>query len=272
LTCKNCDGAQVVDKLKELSGTAAPVAAAPAADVPQGKINQNDPESALWNEVKATNTVDDYQTYLSQYPKGKYIALAKNHIKKLQEDALNETSRKEQQEWDAAEKANTENNFQSYLNDYPQGRYIGLAQVKIRKLQADAAVKQQEAARQRAAAEKAQQELVLQNLPRQTELPKGFVSQGGLTWMPISFEKNWSDANAYCSNTAINGQTGWRLPKRDELKALYDSGAMKDHGWTLGFTWSSTSYSAGYHYFVFLSDGSVAAYNDTFYNYVTCVR
>lgn len=73
------------------------------------------------------------------------------------------------------------------------------------------------------------------------EAQKGYISQGGLTWMPISFSKNWADANAYCNNTAINGQAGWRLPTTDELKALRASGAMKEQGWKLGTTWASES-------------------------------
>jgi hypothetical protein len=101
---------------------------------------------------------------------------------------------------------------------------------------------------------------------------RGYVSQGGLTWMPVSFDKNWSNANAYCTNTAINGQTGWRLPTKDELSALYNSGAMKDHGWTLINTWSSTPNSTGYHYGVSLGDGHVYAGIDTGYTNVTCVH
>lgn len=103
--------------------------------------------------------------------------------------------------------------------------------------------------------------------------PKGFVSQGGLTWMPVNdSRKTWSDANAYCTNTAINGQTGWRLPTKDELKSLYDSGAMNGQGWTLGVTWSSTSNGAGHPYTVYLSNGDVRWDFDATYNYVSCVR
>lgn len=100
-----------------------------------------------------------------------------------------------------------------------------------------------------------------------------FVSQGGLTWMPINASaKTWSGANAYCNNTAINGQTGWRLPTKDELSALYNSGAMKDQGWTLFYTWSSTSDSAGSHYSIHLINGDVVVYDDINDNFVTCVH
>lgn len=107
---------------------------------------------------------------------------------------------------------------------------------------------------------------------RAAAMPKGFVKQGGLTWMPISFNKNWSEANAYCSNTAINGQNGWRLPTKDELSALYNSGAMKDQGWRLDNTWSSTPDVSGRHYYGGLSVGGVYSGGDTSLDYVTCVR
>ena len=48
-----------------------------------------------------------------------------------------------------------------------------------------------------------------------------YVSQGGLTWMPITsqgMKMNWDKANSYCANTTINGQSGWRLPTKDELR------------------------------------------------------
>ena len=105
------------------------------------------------------------------------------------------------------------------------------------------------------------------------KLPQGYVSQSGLTWMPINdSHKIWADANDYCTNTSINDQSGWRLPTKDELIALYNSGAMKDQGWTLSLTWSSTPGSAGGHYVVGLHDGFVLWGGDTNGHYVTCVR
>ena len=90
--------------------------------------------------------------------------------------------------------------------------------------------------------------------------------------MPVTFYKPWAEANAYCNNTAINGQTGWRLPTKDELKALYDSGAMKGQGWMLTFTRSSTPIDARRHYVVYLDRGNVSVNDDILYGYVTCVR
>jgi hypothetical protein len=104
------------------------------------------------------------------------------------------------------------------------------------------------------------------------KLPEGFVKQGGLIWMPQSFDKPWLDANAYCNNTAINGKTGWRLPTKDELKALYDSGE-RHLGRNGVSTWSSTLGVSGEHYvFLLLYGKEIESSNDRSYSYVTCVR
>ena len=148
LACKGCDAFQVVDKLKELSGAPAPAASPAALDSEAPTVasgNATDAETALWNEVKTTSILDDYQTYLTQYPKGKYVALAKSRIKKVQEEAANEAVRKEQQAWQAAEQAGGETDYQGYLNGYPQGKYAGLAQIKIRKLKNDIAAREEQA-------------------------------------------------------------------------------------------------------------------------------
>ena len=101
-----------------------------------------------------------------------------------------------------------------------------------------------------------------------------YVVQGGLTWMPTtSFKDNWANANAYCTSTTINGQTGWRLPTRAELSALITSGAMAIRvGSELGRLWSSTLFSAGNHSIVALDNGIVYGKNDTWLYTVSCVR
>ena len=99
-------------------------------------------------------------------------------------------------------------------------------------------------------------------------LPAGYVSQGGLTWMPASATPyNYAQASALCAGT-INGQTGWRLPTTAELSALSASGVANGWGWTGGGTWSST----GNHDTVVLSDGRIGWNDGTGLNSATCVR
>jgi hypothetical protein len=116
----------------------------------------------------------------------------------------------------------------------------------------------------------------------------GYVYQGGLTWRPPTGSTpdsavTWAEANAYCDSTTINGQSGWRLPTKDELKDLYASGAIKNWGGKLGQFWSSTTswFAANgdpFHtyYRVYLADGDDDTVNTRGYSpvfgYVTCVR
>ena len=146
IPCKNCDAFQVVDKLKELVGTPAPVeATAPAAEAPQTKVNLNDPDGALWTEAQRGNTVEDYQVYLDSYPKGKYVPLAKARIKKLKEAAQATAEQQEQQAWDNAQQEDSEASYGFYLKSYPNGRFVGLAKVRSNKLKNDIATREEAA-------------------------------------------------------------------------------------------------------------------------------
>jgi len=139
LTCQYCNAYQVVEKLKELTGMTAPATQrASAAPAPLSSEslesplvgNPNDPENALWTGVRGTNSVDDYETYLAQYPNGRYAALAHNLINKLKESEA-------EQAWQTANKAGEESDYQNYLSKYPQGKYAELAKIKYNKLKVE---------------------------------------------------------------------------------------------------------------------------------------
>jgi len=105
----------------------------------------------------------------------------------------------------------------------------------------------------------------------------GYVTQGSLTWMPVTLSYSWANANTYCTTTTINGVTGWRMPTQLELQVLYNaypnnSLALTGQGWTLTNTWSSTQASAGTHYGHNLYNGiGVLDYDTTSYH-VSCVH
>lgn len=149
--CKNCDVFQVVEKLKELSGTS--LANQTEVDEAPVRTKANDPESALWSEVQKGNSIDDYTAYLSQYPKGKYLALAKSRIKKLTETADAELSQQDQSAWESANATASIASYQRYLESYPKGQFAALAQVRLNKLNTEAAQARQ---RQEAVAPAAQ--------------------------------------------------------------------------------------------------------------------
>ena len=91
-------------------------------------------------------------------------------------------------------------------------------------------------------------------------MPTGYVSQGGLTWMPLtSTLYTYAQAVTLCSGT-INGLNGWRLPTEQELINLGNSGAMNGQGWSLGVDlWSATPNPniANNYYLVYLPNPSL---------------
>ena len=114
-----------ISQLKKQAQKPAPVIATP-------QPAQEDSENALWGEVQKGNSAEDYQAYLSQYPKGKYLALAKTRLKKLQDEAAEQTriareaaakerAEQEQSAWDNANSSASEESYQSYSTPTRKG-------------------------------------------------------------------------------------------------------------------------------------------------------
>lgn len=182
------------------------------------------------------------------------------------------------------DKAKALKRAEAYLDKYGKnGKYYGQVIEIMSRLQgevekeakaraaaeAEARRKAEAEAQARAAQAAAQAAAVAEEELRKN--PK-YVTQGGLTWMPVrEIRYAYEQASSLCGGT-INGQRGWRLPTKDELLSLYNSGAMKGLGWTLGDTWSSTPSGHGFHYGVYLLHGSYGSNNGLGDYYVSCVR
>lgn len=100
-----------------------------------------------------------------------------------------------------------------------------------------------------------------------------FVLQGGVQFMPVTRIDTWTNANAFCTTSTINGSSGWRLPLQAELTQLAASGVLAGQGWTLGSTWTSSASAANAHNTVNLATGAVVnSEMDSNGAYVGCVR
>jgi formylglycine-generating enzyme required for sulfatase activity len=130
-----------------------------------GKPVPSNPEDALWTAVEKGNTADDYDAYLSQYPKGKYIALAKQRKQKFHELATQQAQQKEQTSWSEAENGNSIESYTQYINQYPQGQFSALANNRLKKVRDDAAT-------QAALREKAEREAAELNAWKKAEASK----------------------------------------------------------------------------------------------------
>jgi len=147
LACQYCNAYQVVEKLKELSGVATQAAQQASTAPVYQPIEQlespiigdpNDSENSLWSGVRSTNSIEDYDTYLAQYPNGRYVALAHSLIKKLQDAAAD-------QAWQTANKAGSESDYRNYLDQYPQSKYTELAKTKFNKLKLERETREENA-------------------------------------------------------------------------------------------------------------------------------
>jgi formylglycine-generating enzyme required for sulfatase activity len=164
-----------------------PATAVPPAPTLSKPVAADDPETAFWNEVKASGSKEYYEAYLKSYPKGKYVSLAKLELKKIDDAekaqrAKDAAERKAQQAkaeaekqaaaerekqerikadqdaWEAAKKESTVTAYAGYLSSHPQGRYAGLAQVARQKAEKETAEREkQEVARREREAKEAEQ-------------------------------------------------------------------------------------------------------------------
>lgn len=147
--CENCSEFQVVDKLKELSGpapvasaasdTPSPIALPAVPTAPKLSAAANDADSQTWAEIVKGNTPEDYQLYLDSYPQGRYAKQAAEQKQKLgayvRAKAEAEQQQQEDQAWNAAQQADTTSGYQKLLEQYPKGRYVVLAKIKLKRAQ-----------------------------------------------------------------------------------------------------------------------------------------
>jgi outer membrane protein assembly factor BamD (BamD/ComL family) len=223
------------------------VVAPPPAQVPVSST-PDDPEAAMWNEVKASGAREYLDAYLKQYPKGKYVALAKIELKKLDERdkaqrakestekqqaaerERQEALRVEQAAWDGAKATGSAAAYASYLERYPKGRYAALAQAVLPKLQREEAEKEKREAAERKlvaererreAEERARQEAArVAEEQRKAREEAARVDPSGWALADNGADINWNEATQYCASKG----SGWRLPTVAELQINYHSG------------------------------------------------
>ncbi|MBL8402113.1 SUMF1/EgtB/PvdO family nonheme iron enzyme [Accumulibacter sp.] len=145
---------------------------------PPPPVAAEDPETQFWNEVKASGAREYLDAYLKKYPRGKYVALARIELKKLddrdkaqqaREDAekqqadereRQEALRTEQAVWEEAKAGASTGAYAAYLARYPKGRYAVLAQAAQQKLQREAGEREKQDSAQRRQVEDRQKRTV----------------------------------------------------------------------------------------------------------------
>jgi formylglycine-generating enzyme required for sulfatase activity len=126
-----------------VAATVAPaVAAAPVvlsdllSPVP---ADTKDPDAFVWRDVQARGGKEHFEAYVQHYPRGRFVALARAAIKRLElrevQLRAEQRARVEPQFWETARQTNTPEAYQAYLQEYPAGRFVAMAQAALKTLQ-----------------------------------------------------------------------------------------------------------------------------------------
>ena len=119
----------------------------------QGGIASADAETAFWNQVRSSGSREYLDAYFKEYPGGRYLALAKIELKKIDDKDQAERDRQvarlnegERTAWNNAQRAATQAAYASFLATYPSSPYAALARAAQVTLQREVTAQQPVAA------------------------------------------------------------------------------------------------------------------------------
>ena len=94
-------------------------------------------DEAAWMTATKINTLEEYQGYLKQYPEGRHSKEAKEKVEELTETPeMTEEEKimrmaKQEAKWMQAEKSGKKEDYEAYLEEYPEGKHAKSAKEKI---------------------------------------------------------------------------------------------------------------------------------------------
>lgn len=94
-------------------------------------------EEALWREIAGGSSREEFEAYIRRYPSGFYTTQARERIGQIEVAVETERRKQDDQSWSLAERANTTQAYEKYLAAYAQGRHAALAEIRVRRLQAE---------------------------------------------------------------------------------------------------------------------------------------
>lgn len=100
----------------------------------QVQQGNDDSEVQTWAAAQAANSVAAYQTYLDAHPKGKYGVAAKIKLDAIKQSAEKPSSDTEAGLWAEVKATGTRDYLETYVEQYPKGRYVALARLELKKL------------------------------------------------------------------------------------------------------------------------------------------
>lgn len=89
-------------------------------------------ELAFWDAIKDSDDPKDYRAYLEAYPEGQFAALARVRAGAAAEAAKAASAdAAELALWDSIKDSTSAEDYQAYLETYPEGRFAALARVRM---------------------------------------------------------------------------------------------------------------------------------------------
>jgi adenylate cyclase len=95
-------------------------------------------EYLFWETIKDSTRVADYEAYLSQYPEGTFVALARTRVKEFASVAGGMRDPKDRDVelsfWESVRESDNPASLQAYLEKYPDGEFKSLAEIRLTEL------------------------------------------------------------------------------------------------------------------------------------------
>jgi hypothetical protein len=95
-------------------------------------------ELVFWDSIKDSVRAADYEAYLTQYPDGDFAALARARLAEFLDSAsaVRDPAEREIELafWDSVRALDNVESMQAYLDKYPTGEFIALAEIRLKEL------------------------------------------------------------------------------------------------------------------------------------------
>jgi tetratricopeptide (TPR) repeat protein len=96
-------------------------------------------ELSYWETIKNSNNPDDFKAYLDKYPDGQFAALAKSRAQPVRSAPNTATADSlEMTYWNAIKDSRNPSDFKAYVNKFPNGLFVEIANGRVTMLEAEA--------------------------------------------------------------------------------------------------------------------------------------
>jgi TPR repeat protein len=223
-------------------------------------------DHAAFAAASNENSINAFEGYLKLYPKGLNVLAAEAAIKTLKDElARSKTAEAEKAAWEKANNSKRKNDYQQYLNDYPNGPNAPSAQAALDTINATEAEEQRLAAekRKREDALRAKREKSLQAMkqfkkarekntvaalrsflsayPDSNEAPQAMLTIGSFYASGRSVQKNPAEGVRWYKQAAAKGNADAMI----NLAKHYEDGLGVAKSATVAASWYRKAHAAG---------------------------